>query len=235
MLDLDACGKFYERCRLFKEIILLGDFCREVDGAIPAIGDLTFGKCYGESRSTRRVTGYGTSLSQQSGEPEETLEALLPNITPPPEPRPKRTARGFFTRAVLEGLRGEAIPHPISGVVDIGRLETYVRRRVHHLSGSFSQDVDISSSNAKDLVLVRYDDVPRYPVQLLVPEGFPEPIELLLSGQDTLVMDRWAPGDPLKWSVRLPAANYEAAALSGEYAFENDGVFKVRGARVVQL
>lgn len=237
MLDLDVCGKFYERCRLFKEIILLGDFCRDVDGAIPAVSDLTFGKCYGESRSTRRVTGYATSLSEQSGEPEDAVEAS-PQIIPPP-PEPKRAARGFFTRAVLEGLRGGAIPHPVSGVVDIGRLESYVRHRVHRLSGSFSQDVDITSSNAKDLILVRYDydDVPRYLVDLMVPEDFPEPIELLLSGEDTLVMARWAPGDAPKWSVRLPAANYEAVALSEseEYKFDNDGVFKVRSDRVVRL
>ena len=245
MLDLDACGKFYERCRLFKEIILLGDLCRDVDGAIPAVGDLTFGKCYGESRSTRRVTGYATSLSQQSGEPEDGLEVSPAIATFPPGSPSKRTARGFFTRAVLEGLRGGAIPHPITGIIDIGRLETYVRGRVYQLSGSLAQDVDITVSNAKDLVLFQYDEPPTHPVDLLVPEGFPEPIELLC-GDDRFVMGRWAPGDPLRWSVRLPVANYEVMTRSSQYVFQND-VFKVRaspgedgheahgGARVVPL
>jgi hypothetical protein len=227
MLDLDACERFYERFPFFKEIVLIGDFCRDIDKAIPPVGELTFGKYYGKVRPTRRVRAYGTTLSQQSGEPKGTLEALPAITTVPPELPSKRKARGFFTRAVLEGLRGGATPDPISGIIDVDRLDAYVKPRIRQLSGSSNQEPDITYANAKDLVLVQYP-VPKYTVKLLVPEDLAEPIDVVLWGRDR-VMASWAPGEPLTWNVSLPAANYEAVTRSG-YTFENGGFFKVRSS-----
>jgi hypothetical protein len=228
VLDLDICQRFYVKTPFFREIVLLGDFCREIDAGIPAIGELTFGKSYRGSRPTRRVTGYGTSMSQKSGEPKEALQTLPAITTIPPTSPSKREARGFFTRAVLEGLRGGAIPDPISGVVDIDRLNTYVKTRMPQLARSSYQEPDISY-NAKDLVLVKYEVVPRYPVDLLVPKDFAQPIDLVLWGKSK-VMDTWMPGDPLRWRVLLPAANYEVVARSGEYRFQRDGSVEVRSS-----
>lgn len=245
-LDLDVCEKFYERCRFFNEIVLLGDFCRDVDSAIPPAGALGFGTCHGESELTRRVVAYATPITQQASEPKDGPMVPPANGTDPPGSTQTQAAGGFFTRAVLNGLRGEATPHPITGVVDIGRLVTYVRPLVRQLSG---QDIDVSPANAEDLVLARCK-VPRYPVDLHVPEGCREAIRLVVwEDGNELVMGQWAPCEPPRWSVDLPASRYQAVADSAgdEYQFRKDGWFKVpgspgedtyepdRGALVVQL
>ena len=223
MLDLDACGNFYERCPFFNELVLLGDFCRDIGDAIPAIETLGLG-CYSAPGSARIVTGYGASMGQQSGEPEDA---------PPAESPPKHGAKGFFTSAILDGLLGGAEPHPISGIVDVGRLKTYVKDRVAKLSGPFAQESNITSSEADDLVLVRRE-VPRYPVDLKVPEDCQEPIELRISdmsaAKDWVMEDRWTPGDPLRWRVQLPAAGYKAVTRPAGYRFENHGFFWVEGS-----
>jgi Caspase domain len=229
MFDLDACLRFYERCRYFEEIVLFGDFCRDVDQGIPAVGEMSFSKCFTKFRTTRRVIGYATSIAQEAREPKAPAEVPA-NAPPLPGSSPKYTAEGFFTRALLEGLRGEADPHPIYGTVDIGQVQKYVTDRVATLSAS-RQVPDIFSTDW-GLVLARRE-IPRYPVNLLVPEGFAEPIKLMLLGYE--VPDRWEPGDPLRWTVHLPVGGYEVVTASGEAVFKNDSFFRVNGARDVEL
>jgi hypothetical protein len=223
--DLDVCESYYKRCRFFNEIVLLGDFCRDVDSAVPPAAALEFGTCYGESELTRRVVAYATPITQQASEPEDGPIVPPANGTHPQTQAPG----GFFTQAVLDGLRGEATPHPITGIIDIGRLVAYVRPLVRQLSG---QDIDISPANAEDLVLARCKP-PTYPVDLLVPEGFHEPIRLVVwEHGNELVMGQWAQSNPRRWSVDLPASRYQAVADSAghEHQFSNDGSFMVPGS-----
>jgi hypothetical protein len=227
MFDLDACLRFYERCRYFEEIVLLGDFCRDVDQGIPAVGEMSFSKCFTKYRTTRRVIGYATSMAQTAREPKVKLE---PPANAPRGSSPKYTAEGYFTKALLEGLRGGAHPHPIYGTVDIGRVQKYVTDRVAKLSGS-AQVPDIFSTDW-GLVLA-HREILKYPVNLFVPEGFAEPIKLMLHGYE--VPDRWEPGDPLRWNVNLPAGGYEVLTASGQAVFKNDSFFRVGGARDVEL
>ena len=160
MLDLDGCAKVYERCQFFEEIVLLGDFCRDVEKGIPPAGELSFRRCYSASRSTRRVTGYATSMGQKSAELEHAKEASPENATPSRGPLPKHAAKGFFTEAVLEGLRGKATPHPITGTIDIGRLKKYVDEKVKSGPASGRSQTSPRTTGASSSPTTRSQSIP---------------------------------------------------------------------------
>src|SRR4029079_17592217 len=74
-------------------------------------------------------------------------------------------ARGYFTRAVLNGLAGRAA-HPSTGKVTVASLNGYVRREVEKLSGG-RQAAEIEGRG--DVVLASGNERPSHVVTISFP------------------------------------------------------------------
>lgn len=129
VLDFVAYAQLYERFTPFHDIIMLSDCCREINEGVPSAAAPPFsGKVRG---LTNCVTGYAALFGSNAG-------AV-------PSSGSGGHGRGFFTQAILEGLKGAAPHDPVTGAIGSHQLHMYVDRRVPQLSSqnNYSQQAYI--------------------------------------------------------------------------------------------
>jgi len=134
-LDIEKGRLSYKKHTYFAEVLLLSDCCREVNKSLQPASDWPFTARY--QTTPRTFVGYATQPKQRAG-------ARLPNR---PAER-KEAARGFFTAAILEGLKGAARHDVNTGILDSSQLTEYVKDRVPILArdNGYSQAAEIESS-----------------------------------------------------------------------------------------
>ncbi len=98
----------------FKEIVLFADCCREYLPEAP-LGGIPWSRIRRDNGHILNCRGFATYFGDYAYEPEPDL---------PPDDR-----RGYFTAALLEGLKGKAV-NPEKGVVDSNSLAAYVSKKV---------------------------------------------------------------------------------------------------------
>lgn len=173
-LDLGKYNELYEKYTPFSEVLLLADCCRERKEGMPIVSSLPFfGKVRG---ATKRVLGYATQYSRMAGADISV----------------KSQARGFFTKALLEGLEGKADCDPRTGIIDSDQLRKYIRKRVPQLAAAvgYKQRADFTPSEIPISLARR--DVPKFEVTVRLPDGWRGDVALVTQpeGAEITVIDK---------------------------------------------
>jgi uncharacterized caspase-like protein len=146
---------------------------------------------------------------------------------PAREPRPDQdpdSQRGYFTKAILDGLRGGAPLGPNGSITTIS-LANYARQKV--MRATDSKQVPPADVGA-DFVLVE-GVVPKppgaRPVRLVFPAGFGGAVQLL---DATFQVRAQSAIEGQDWVIDLEPSLYQLVAPANGAGFKADGAFAVR-------
>jgi len=213
--------KYYEKSQDFREIVIFSDCCRTEKGDAPIFGppftpdDKNFG-------SVISALGFAAQYKNVAYEPAE----------------PDDAARGFYTRALLEGLAGAAVdPSSATGEINSTSLQNYLRARVQQLTQGKRnpQTPGMYADPAAPIVFRQGAAPPKYNVQLLFPAPFHGRV-VLLDGKFGQIDTHIVNGQP--WQKTLPNGLYEVRPdpPAPGVVFASQGTFRVLGGDVdVQL
>jgi uncharacterized caspase-like protein len=219
-IELSLYGDWYERCGVFAELVVFADCCRELRAAA-APGGPPFNVCDRPRGPTSRLLAFAAGIGEDAYEPTQ----------PPADPD---AARGFFTRALLDALRGGA-SDPTTGLVTAGRLATYVQESVDALSRDAPerQRVEIVTTLPAELVLARIaargdGERPKRRVTITFRPGDTGDV-VVTAGPATVVAGGRASESP--WILELEEGFYEVAT-TGPATRPISKLFKVVGEDV---
>ena len=185
---------WFERCKDFSELVMLSDCCRtRVDAAAGApLHDI----CGPGSRP-----GQLTLVAHAADVDERAFE----------DDDPAGVVRGFFTSALLDGLRGEAAD-PALGVVDTTSLAAFLRKEVGPRSGN-RQYPDIRRTDLP-LPLAQFPPVgpPTFPVPVRVGDGPMRKIRVLDNDRNEVASFETAGGET---TLTLPKGWYKVIDPNG--------------------
>jgi hypothetical protein len=222
-IELARYGEWYEGCGVFRELVVLADTCRERVASAPPGTLPPFNLCARPYGRITKVIGYATGVAEFAFEPRAGDD---------PDQQ-----RGYFTKALLEGLNGAAAVDPALGGITSETLAVYVRKAVEELTKD-QQHAQILVEAGNPILLSQANGGPvrpRWKITIALPAGFPGEIELR-RGDHSVVEKRAAAETP--WQVELEEGLYGVYALNGEGAppLRNSGLFEVlAGDANVQL
>jgi hypothetical protein len=218
-IELSLYANWYLHCGLVQEVVIFADCCREIIGGIPLPAAPPFDVCQ-QPRfvGTVRFIGYASRLGEMAWEPAA------------PEDRDR--ARGYFTAAVIDGLRGAAADRE-SGEVTAASLAQYVQSAVEEATagiGTYPQRGELRGDLATKLVFRSGDDLrpPPRQVRITFPARFEGAVSLRSGPRAEDMRGRWTAGDGA-WSLLLPDGFYQVLADEPGTAFANGGLFAVTG------
>jgi uncharacterized caspase-like protein len=208
-LDLAKYEELYgTKSTPFHEVVLLSDCCRETALGLPDAGAVPFGatKIRGQ---TRRILAYATTYSRMAGAPRQRIG-------------PKDHGRGFFTEALLAGLRGRAAHDPETGAIRSDHLKDYlyvsVPQRAAAVNYKQRADLQLAGPGQINLAYVR---VKSYRVEIRVPKEWKD--DVFVTQGDPLTVRR-APVEDGVAVIDLRNGLYKATDQSGSSKlFEVDG------------
>jgi uncharacterized caspase-like protein len=219
--------QYYELSQDFREIVFFVDCCRTLRLGAPGSGPpwRERRKSYG---NLSVAVGYATHYGDPAYEPPETANG--------------DDSRGFYTRALLEGLNGAAADRE-TGAIDINTLQNYVRERVKALTlDKQPQQIPDLEASAAAAVVFRPPTTAAAPVAarpirtitIHAPPGFAGILVIVGGKALTEVARCVVDGDGLA-IAQLTDGLYEVQQENG-VGFGDKGLFKVIGeARHVQL
>lgn len=212
-VELSKYREWYEGYGRFREVVIFADCCRELPAAgVPANGP-PFTRA-GAPIGVHAFTGYASRLGDAAWEPTAMAD--------------RDAARGYFTRALLTGLRGGAGVDPAHGVVTSTTLAQYVSQAVEEATSGvvpYPQMAEHKGDPAHPILFASPVSPPSHRATIHFPQGFSGEV-VLLSAAST-VMGRWqAARGP--WPVELPDGYYELAPAGA--VGPTDWLFKVVGA-----
>ncbi len=220
-IDLGLYADWYEACAIFHEIVFLGDCCRDIRR--DATSSVPFNSCTNQKNPVVRMVSFATTLGDPAFEP--TAGEGDPNL-----------GRGYFTQALLAGLRGDAVNG--DGRIDSTSLGNYLRQTVQNLTKDRvrTQDATMDSDPGQPIVFRAAPAAPTWQVTIDFPAGFTASVELL--GPSLLVLQQWdASKGPL--TATLERGFYgvrPVGAKDGAGVFAGGGLFMVAAEDVhVQL
>lgn len=218
-IELPEYRRWCTSCAWFREMIVFADCCRtRVRNAVRGFGP-RLDECAAPwmGKSSTWLIGFGSTL----GKPTYEL----------PTPGEDDQARGYFTRALLEGLRGAA-PRDEAGALTAATLASYVRTVVTERTRGepFPQEAEIVGPLAEEIRFGSTAQPPKRSIVLALPAAFAGEAKVVKDGRP---IASWA-GCDVEWRVELEDGVYEVEAAG--VALANDGLFKVAGEdRRVQL
>lgn len=229
--------KFLEESQPFKEVVILADCCRErVAGSVA--GTVPWGKS--ENNRGRVVTflglatGFGEVALENTGEDEEDASDDEESFVNPDE------LRSYFTQALLEGLKGDALPEGKTEITSI-ELENHLYERVRELTKGKKkiQVPDIDNDRAEPIVFRTLSppasvdgQAQPSPEEKLFTLEFPETFVgsvRLLNGEGK-VIDRFGAHNASEGSWRVPLSKgfYRLATGDGDSLTSvQNGIFQV--------
>lgn len=216
-IELGLYSQWYEGCGVFRELVVLADCCRERPKGAPPGTLPPFNLCQKPFGRTTRVVGYATGLAELAYEP---LEAESPD-----------EQRGFFTKALLDGLAGAAAVDPNHGGITSETLAVYVSKAVEEMTKEqlVPQRAQILVEAGNPILLrpIAVQQRPKWTVTITLPAGFAGEVELRRGDQS--VVERHPAGTP--WRLDLDEGLYGVFAVDGQAApgFANGGLFQVLG------
>jgi hypothetical protein len=222
-IELSLYADWYLRCGLVHEVVIFADCCREIIAGIPPPAAPPFNICQLPSFvGTVRFVGYASRLGEVAWEPAAAEE--------------RDQARGYFTAAVLDGLRGAAADSA-TGEVTAASLAQYVQSAVEEATagiGPYPQRGELRGDLATKLVFRTGGDLrpPERQVRIAFPAGFNGKVSVRSGPRPEDQRGRWNATDG-EWRLPLPDGFYQV--VSGETAereFANGGLFAVTGGDV---
>lgn len=207
----------------FHEVIVFADCCRERVSGAP-LGGLPWTLTERNNGQVLKVIGCATYFGDLAYEPSEE-EAKEPD-----------SLRGYFTRALLEGLRGNA-PCNDDGYIDSNTLGQYVVRRVGELTSHRpNKQVPTMESDAGNPIIfgTRLKDDPQKVVEHQAQLKFVtqyQGIVVLSNLKDIEKKHNTADGD---WTVKLPNGLYRVTPenKASGVVFRDKGYFEVWGDKI---
>jgi uncharacterized caspase-like protein len=215
-----ACGRlldFLGESQSFREVVVFADCCREWVPDAP-LGDVSWTRSRRDNGKVTTAFGCATFFGDIALEP-AALGVHAPD-----------DLRGYFTQALLEGLRGQGVS--AAGTIDTNGLAQYVRPRVKDLTKGrrYPQIPTMDADPAEPIV---FRQAPSAPVLHRVRFVFVTPFAgdaELRDGNLNLIARHTVPG--ADWTVQLANGLYEVAAANGTGAFRANGIFRVLGQDV---
>lgn len=220
-IELSAYLKWYRFNAVFREVAVFADCCRNWYGNV----DASPAPFTGKGRPQGRVF-YLAGWACGPGDPAyEQTEAQIP-----PDRR-----RGYFTRALIDGLQGSAAVDSDVGSITSATLAAYVSRAV----GVATAHLPVPQQVAMPLDLVnpmRFGAAsapPSYRVTILFPETWNDAVQLLHPDGSRQTWDK----APAAWTLQLRAGIYAVLpdTLDRPPPFTNGGLFVVTGDTDVNL
>ncbi len=137
-IELSLYSSWFVACGWFKELVIFADCCRDRMFTAPGMGP-PWGACPNPFGDTNVLTGFATTFAASAFEPTD-----VKNLD---------QARGYFTRALLDGLWGAAAD-PGTGEIDTNSLAPYVKQSVEALTAAkrFKQNPNFVADVAKPIV-----------------------------------------------------------------------------------
>jgi len=220
---------FFGESQTFHELVIFADCCRERLANAPLSG-VPWPLDARDNGSVLTALGCATHFGDIALEPDEEMEG---------ETDPDKL-RGYFTKALLEGLWGQAVDGTNNGEVNSNSLARYVRQRVCDLTKHRRhQQRPTMDSDPAEPIIFRQDFPGVSEVKHQVRLQFVTPFSgkaLLLNGIGDVIAEHQVPGD--EWVIALTNSIYQITPenAGAEVHFRNDGFFKVWGEeRDVQL
>jgi hypothetical protein len=211
----------FQKEQVFRELVFFADCCRERadDANISGPG---WDKSARQNGQVLTLRGYATIFGELAFEPQAQQQD--PDLL-----------RGYFTQALLEGLREHKAVNPATRVIDSVSLTDFVTERVRVLTASFPkpQTPAITPDPASPRIVFKQniptevvDKVIQHRVQLTFPAGFQGRVQLL-NGTRTVVATSDV-GDPV-WKLKLDKGIYRVQLPDGTSPFKTSGYFEVFG------
>jgi uncharacterized caspase-like protein len=218
--------QFFMETQPFREVVVFADCCRERIPNAP-LGGLPWELNSGNNGNVVSVLGCATYFGDLAYEPPVASGEVADDL------------RGYFTKALLEGLRGEAADAANAGVIDSTSLAKYVRQRVLELTKHKTpgQTPTMDADPGNPIVFRGAQPAVANPsahlVRILFPGGFNGSV-VMRDGADNILGTYTSSAAPV--SVYLPNGLYSLISVPPGVVFQNDGLFRVWGSgRDVQL
>ncbi|WAJ34398.1 caspase family protein [Arthrobacter sp. FX8] len=225
--ELGVYADWYKKSGIFSELVIFADCCRNWFPQVPR-SVVPFDDPAELGSRVYSLMGYAAG----PGDPAyESVEAGVP----------ADERRGYFTKAVLQGLRGAASIDPDYQAISSTTLTRYVNLAVQQSTAGkrIQQRVQMPEEPARPILFpsrqssaVALQRPHKYEIRLRFPAGWSEPVELLTNGGERLRYE----GAPTPWVLSLPPGLY-GVYIPGTW--DTSGLahpeFTVTGARDVQL
>lgn len=217
-VELSKYRQWYERYGRFRELVIFADCCREIPAeGVPANGPPFTER--GAPIGVRAFTGYASRLGAVAWEPVGMADRDM--------------ARGYYTRALLAGLRGGAVD-PDHGVVTSTTLAQFVAQAVEAATRGVvaaPQKAEHKLDPANPILFGGGGRLPTHRATIRFPASFAGRAALRSATAAEIATWEAANGP---WAVELPDGYYEVIPTPPAEA--TDWLFKVVGADVdVQL
>jgi uncharacterized caspase-like protein len=215
--------QYFMETQPFHEVVIFADCCRERIPNAP-LGGLPWEFTTGNNGNVVSVLGCATYFGDLAYEPPIDVKQVADD------------QRGYFTKAVLEGLEGSAADP--AGAIDSTSLAKYVRLRVLELTKhkTPSQTPTMEADPADPVV---FRAAPgnavktiTHRVRIIFPPGF-KGTATLRDGTDEVLSTHTAGGVT---TIHLPNGLYSITPKTAGTVFQEGGLFRVWGSdRDVQL
>jgi hypothetical protein len=227
-LELSEYASWFERDGTFAEVCIFADCCRNYEPLVTPSGP----DFLNPSELGVRVfslIGYATTAGGLALEESERYD---PDVV-------SDERRGYFSLALIEGLRGGAV-HPKTGFVTAEYLQTYVSYRVREQTANRpvyrQQAIEMRPDPSHPMTFGPRREVPHYRVVIHFRPELSGDVDLV--APDGSPSDRWRISDG-PWAKRLHDGLWMVQHAGTDHdctGFAEDGAFRVTGAdRDVQL
>jgi uncharacterized caspase-like protein len=216
-IELAEYRKWWTTCAWAQEVVVLADCCRtrfrsSARGFGPRVKEC---EAPWGGKSSKYLIGYGAAIAK------DTYEF--------PTPQNDDQARGYFTRALLEGFR--SAKRDATGRIPATALATHVTKILYDSTQHepFPQEAKIDGSKNEEIWFGSTLAPTKREVTIAFPADFSGSAKVLASGgRELATWDRTRP-----WRLELDDGLYEVAADNGTFA--RSVVFKVAGKTHVQV
>lgn len=210
-VELTLYEDWYRACGPFREVLLFADCCRDRDFTAKGHGP-PWNLCTEAYGAANTGLGLGTTFGSPAFEPKEGDDG-----------------HGYFTQALIDGLRGGAAD-PLTGKITTTSLGEYVARAVPVLTENkrYPQVPTMPFDIAKPIVLrppIGALAPIRRRVTIEFPAGYAGEVGLVLGRTPT--GDRWRADDG-PWQIELDEGIYKVQPSNGApVQFRENGIFDV--------
>lgn len=208
-IELTNYAEHYVRCGSIRELVFFADCCRDPSRVAQLTGP-PFDACDAPLGTAVKVLGFAAPYGLKAQEPPDDADS----------------ARGYFTQALLSGLRGGVRSE--TGVVDSNNLGGYVRVAVQQLAAAagYEQDAVVEADIGHPIVFrAGASAAPKRAVSITLPQGFSGAVRLVGGSLEEVAV--WDAADGT-WKGELAEGFYRVVPAAAAAApFASGGFFQV--------